>query len=530
MPKNEPEIRRGVTLTTRGGSARATADCFFLPRSEAEAVRAVEAVRRSVPDGTRGALTLAGTERSFEAHFLPCEHAAPSAASGNVTPRSVLSSRRLRGGVRVLGETTTPRGEPALRVRALAGTSFGELLRSVRHGGVEAMPFSCPTAEAISLGGALAVNTHSRTSATYGGLFAEHVRRFTLIGADGRRYDCHAEAETSLERRLFRYVPGALGALGFVTEMELELARIPADTVVVTEVLASRAADPAASVMSYLDHAAADARSHSFSEGFALVFFGTPERGRGVVLGRRRLRPGERRPATLPLFRESAELNLLVQLFAHRYPGVARTLAARLVGSRRNFCAPYQRWAFFQSSYDDGAERFSRRSRETGQADFPTHLGLVHQGWVLTGTALLPFLELAIGLFALPEFEPVAAALEFFDVGPLPAAKNPLDPSRALGGGSDFYDRHAGTHVLTLSIAVRDTRLRELGVAFCHALSEAAFARGLDVVVQLNKQHHVTTATLRAMHETALGELRALRTELDPYGFIGSRTLERLGV
>jgi hypothetical protein len=81
-----------------------------------------------------------------------------------------------------------------------------------------------------------------------------------------------------------------------------------------------------------------------------------------------------------------------------------------------------------------------------------------------------------------------------------------------------------------LSIAVRDARLRALGAAFCHTLSERAFARGLAVVVQLNKQHHVTTATLRAMHEPALDELRTLKAELDPHGLIGSRTLERLGV
>jgi len=517
MPTHGLEIRRGVSLTTRGGSAQATADHYLLPRTEAEAELAMAAARRCLPQGARGALTLAGAERSFEAHFLP-------RAEG--TPRVVVSSRRLRGEVRVLGDVTTPGGESALAVRALAGTSFGELLRAVKHAGFEAMPFSCPTADAISLGGALAVNTHSRTSLTYGGLFAQHVRRFTLLAPDGRRYDCHASAETALERRLFRYVPGALGALGLVTELELELARIAPSVRVVTEVL-ERDADPATSVTAYLSRVAADAHARVFSEGFNLVFFGPPGRGSGVVVGRRRLVGGEPSPPTLPLFRERSSLNVFVQTFAHRFPGVARALAAGLLAPGRTFSAPYYRWAFFQSSYDEGWERLSRRGSPETRL-FATELGLVHQGWVMTSAALPPFVALASDLFAEREFESVAEALEFFDVLPLPAPVSPLDPSLAVASG--LNPATATTHVLTLSIAVHDARARELAAAYCHTLTARAVTQGLAVVVQLNKQHHARPSLLRAMHHTALAELSALKATVDSEGLLGSGSLERLGV
>ncbi|HTQ06769.1 MAG TPA: FAD-binding protein [Polyangiaceae bacterium] len=519
MPSRDLDVRRDVTLTPRGGSTSGTANYYFLPKNVEEVLRAVTHARELLVDGAPGGLTPAGAERSFEAHFVP---------RASVAPRVVLSSQKLRGDVRVLGETTTERGVPALAVRARAGTSFGELLGAVRAAGFYAMPFSCPTAEAISLGGALAVNTHGRMSATYGGLFAEHVRRFTLLGADGRSYDCHAAAESELERRLFRYVPGALGALGFVTEMELELAHVAPDAYVVQEILHNRRGDPAASVASYLAHVAAERRQPFFGEGIGLVFFGAPGRGTAVIFGERRAAARDAAFARLPLLNESARVNMFVQAFAHRVPKLAREVATRILAEGRTFSAPYYRWLFFQSSYDDGVAALERRKKRPLFGFEPT-LGLVHQAWVLTTAALPAFFALASDLFATPEFEPVARGIEWFDVLRLPAPSAPLDPSRAVrdeGATSAASD----THVITLSVAVRDARSRELASSFCRTLVERAVARGLAVVVQLNKQHHVEPALLRRMHRAALAELGALKHEVDPDGFIGSRSLERLGL
>jgi FAD/FMN-containing dehydrogenase len=508
----ELELRRSVALTPRGGTTPSRADFQLLPASPESAVEAFTRARE-LTRGRRLALTLAGAERSFESHFLP---------RGDADPSVVVSSKRLRGRVELLGKTTGADGD-VLRVSALAGTSFGELCQTVHATGAEFMPFSCPTAEAISLGGALAVNTHGRTSSTYGGLFAEHVTAFRLVDPNGRVHDCRADADTELERTLFRTVPGALGALGLVTDMELELRAVSPRAEVVVEVLEARDGDPLPTVRSYLERVGDNAKQafRPWSEGLSLVFFGAPARGTSIVMGRRRGGRVERRRSTLPLFRESSESNLYAQAFSHRFPLIARALAARLLRPGRSFRAPYYRWAFFQSSYDECAARLERRKPLLLEAlGFEGTLGLVHQGWVVASAGLEAFVLLAAELLELPEYAPVVAGLEFFDVIALPRPTTPLEPSHAVGGDA---------HVSTLSIAVHEPSERELAEAFCRELSERAYARALPVVVQLNKQHHVAPAVLRTMHRSALEELARVKARVDPDGVLGSRTLERLG-
>ncbi|HEX6276068.1 MAG TPA: FAD-binding protein [Polyangiaceae bacterium] len=509
----ELELRRAVALAPRGGAAGRRADVVLLPASEASAALAFARARELVGE-RRGGITLAGAERSLEAHFLPQSGAGPNA---------VVSSKRLRGRVEVLG--TSPSEDGAmLRVRALAGTSFGELCRAVQATGAEFMPFSAPTAEAISLGGALAVNAHARASSTHGGLFAKHVRSFRLVDPSGRVHECRSDADGELERELYRSVPGALGSLGLVTELELELRPVSPRAEVVVEVLERSVGDPAPAVRSYLARVADERRDgfRRWSEGLGLVFLGVPGRGACVVLGRRLGGRVEPRRSTLPLFRESAESNLFVQAFSHRYPGIARSLAAQLLRPGRSFRAPYYRWTFFQTSYDECAARVERRK--------PVHFelfglgdgfGLVHQAWVVASSALAAFVALAAEVFARPEYEPVADALELLDALPLPAPTTPLEPSRCVGGDA---------HVVTANVAVRTPSERELAVALCRELSERAHEGGLPVVVQLNKQHHVAEAVLRTMHRAALDDLERVRARVDGDGVLGSETLQRLGI
>jgi FAD/FMN-containing dehydrogenase len=508
------ERRRRVSLTPRGGLAHAEADDYYLPRSEDEAREALELARGRAAAG-EFALTLSGAERSFESHFLPVEQAGS---------RVLLSARRLRGDVCVLGQGTDASGEPVLRVRARAGTSFAELLRVVHASGADVMPFSCPTADAISLGGALAVNTHSRTSATYGGLFGERVRRFRLLSPLGEVHDCHAEAPRALERELFRTVPGALGALGLVTELELELCAVSPHAEVIAEVLSAFERAPGAAAGEYLERVAAN-RAQGFrpwTEGLSLVLLGSPSRGTAVVMGRRRAGQREPRRSTLPLFRESGGLNLLVQGVSHRVPAFAHAVTRRLLRPGKSFTARYDRWAFFQSSFDHGSERLGLRPPPLWDVlGLDSRLGLVHQGWVVGAAGLASFLELAAELFERPEYAPAAADLEFFDALPLPPPARPLDAAQLVRGEA---------HVCTLSIAVRDPHGKHAAMGLCHDLSESAHARGLPVVVQLNKQHHVSQTTLRAMHAPALRALSRLKAELDPEAVIRSRTLERLGI
>ncbi len=493
----------GRTLRTRGGLESASVQRIATPRSTAEASDLLR-------DAAASAVTLVGAQRSFEGHFLP-----PHSAAGALC----LSSERLRGGARVVESSASG----TLRVRALAGTSFGELLAFVHAEAGDFMPFSCPTAEAISLGGALAVNTHGRTSDTYGGFFADRVRWFRLVGAAGRVYECHAESSSELERELFRYVPGALGALGLVTELELELAAIGPRAIVCAHVLEQRTADLLATVGTYArladdNRVGADFR---WPEGVSAVFFGPPSSGRSVVMARTRESKANSSSKTLPLFGGSRAGAAALQAVLHRFTAPASSLAARVLAPGRSFSSEYQRWAFFQSSYDAAAERLARLAPWQRFLPVDPYLTLVHQGWVVPRHAILDFMALYQRELERDEYRALHPKLEFQDVLAVPRSVSPLNPS---------HRHERGSHIFTLSIALPHARPELLATArkFCSALSRKGHALG--VLVQLVKQLHADDALLREMYRQPLSELCALKRRVDPHAVFRTRTLERLGV
>jgi len=88
------------------------------------------------------------------------------------------------------------------------------------------VPYCMPSASYIRVGGGLASNTFSRMAARWG-REERYLQQFTLVGADGRVYDCHPrQPDGSLEKRLFLAVPGALGYLGVVTSARYALRRV----------------------------------------------------------------------------------------------------------------------------------------------------------------------------------------------------------------------------------------------------------------------------------------------------------------
>ncbi len=489
------------TLITRGGLESTSVRELLLPATAEEA--------SAILTQTQAAVTLVGAQRSFEGHFLP-----PYGADG-----LCVGSERLRGGLKVGGKS--PSG--ALCVRALAGTSFGELLREVHAQAGDYMPYSCPTAEGISLGGALAVNTHGRTSDTYGGFFADHVRWFRVVGGDGRSYECHADAATELERELFRYVPGSLGALGLVTELELELAAISPRARVAARVLEQRSGDALGSVAAYARLADDNrvAGGFRYSEGVSAVLFGAPASGRSLVMARSRADESDARAATLPLFGANPARAALLQAFLHRFTAPAQWLAPRLLAQGRSFESEYYRWAFFQSSYDLAAERLKRLTRLRRVLPLDPRLTLVHQGWVVPRGAIVPFMALYLRELARAEYAVLHPRLEFQDVLAVPQSSSPLNPSA----------RHeCGSHIFTLSIALPHARpeLVNLARRFCRELSSKAYELG--VLVQLVKQLHADDQLLREMYRQPLSALVAIKRRVDPHGRFRSRTLERLGV
>jgi hypothetical protein len=415
-------------------------------------------------------------------------------------------------------------GAAALRVRVRAGSDFAELLAAVHGAGLDYMPHTCPTAASISLGGALAANTHGRTSQTYGGYFADHVPWFRLIGADGRAYECASDSPGGIEQALYRYVPGSLGALGLVTELEIELISIAPNERVITEVLETREADPCGILRAYRaaarDNTGAPRR---WSEGISAVFFGRPHIGTSVLLGRSRDETLTKTPV-LPLFRDRPTQDAILHGLLHRFPAHAQTLAAMLFRRIRRFGSEYYRWAFFQSAYDAAIARLSSNGygwRALGMIGVDPRLTLVHQGWAMPDEALEAFMQVYFDLIERPQHRLVAECCEFQDLLPLPCASAPLSASHGF---------HGGSHIFTLSCAVRSAAQIAAAKAFCAELSLRGHRHDLGVRVHLVKQLHVEDDVLREMYREPLAELRALKRRVDPHGLLRSRTLERLDV
>jgi FAD/FMN-containing dehydrogenase len=504
---------RGRTLVPKGGLLEGRPERIFYPQNESEAQALLGAL---AADGAP-TVTCVGAERSFDGHFLP-----PKAAGRAVA----VSSRELRSPPVILGEDEDSTGQRVLWVRVSAGMLLGELLDAVNLGAQEWMFFTCPTSEWISVGGAHAANCHSRTSSTYGGLFADHVRRFTLIDAAGRRHDCRADAPLAIDRTLFRMVPGSFGALGFVTELELALRRASPWQLVNTKVQHSRMAALETGVNTFARLTAENAGGRRFSEGVGFMLFGHPLHGLSTLFSGNTLDARERRPrSAIPLFEERPRRNAVLQGLSNRVPQLANTPARYLFREGREFLSNLRLWAFYQSSYDDAARVLARPGAGWDFARRVTQvqplLRLVHQTWVLPRASLWPALKLHAELSDRAEFREVRAASESQDVIPSPATDWPLHPGRAYPDGS---------YAFSLSFSAHPKRKASAAAIsdYCSRLTQLASERVEGMRVHLLKQLHCDDALLHRQYADELAQLRRVKSEIDPHGRFSSRVLERL--
>ena len=504
---------RGRALVPKGALVEGRPERVVYPRNEAEVERLFEDWDRAgVP-----AVTCVGAERSFEGHFLPATRAVGALA---------VSSRELRGAPVVLGEEQKPNGQRVLWVRVAAGVGLGELLDAVNASGQEWMFFTCPTSEWISVGGSLAANCHSRSSDTHGGLFADHVRRFTLIDAAGRRHDCRADAPEAIDRTLFRMVPGSFGALGFVTELELELRHASPWRTVTSKVEYSRVGALEEGVRTFGELAQMNSGGKRWDEGIGLMLFGSPGRGLCTLISGNSSDARERDPrSAIPLFEARPGRNAVLQGLSNRLPQFTNSLARHTFREGREFQTNLRCWSFFQSSYDDAGRLLARQgagwelARRVTQID--PQMQLVHQTWTLPRSSLWPAVKLHAELLDAPEFREVLGANEMQDAIPSPATSWPLHPGHAYPGGS---------YVFSLSFSAHPRRKVSVQALtdYCARLSELGSERVEGMRVHLLKQLHCDDALLRRQYATELGALRRVKAEIDPTSRFGSRTLERL--
>lgn len=469
----------------KGGLDEGHARCWF-PSSPTELF---ELYRQARAQGRR--LTLVGAQKSFGGHFL-CP---PGADACDVTGFG-RASQPLE---------TSPDGAEKW-VSVAAGVTFKQLLRQFPG----YRPESPPTSDGISVGGALASCTHNM-----GGFFADSVRAFTLLAPNGQAYRC-SPGGSSLERALYGFAPGAFGALGVITDIELRLRAVPPDLFVHIEVLSGGRVTGSR----YLEDLWRAADDPKHEPGHGMFLFGCEDRytllADSLHVGSR---PRPRREMLLTA--DKPRLHAALQGLSNRYPGLARQIALGAFRPGRAFSADWYGFLFFQRSYDSAHQILSQRtplfSTLRGLGVDP-RLTVCHQTWCFPREQAGQFMDLYWATMRrYPGIEQRAEQQDLIG----------LRPSRWPAHAT--WGNHQGSGLLTPSFAVRRGSAEHARVEdFVRELSRVAFAKNPRFKLMLLKQTACDDDLLRAMHAAYLAQLRQLKAQVDPEQILTSRLLLRL--
>jgi len=473
-------------LKVLGGLFEARAP-ILLAKSQDDVITAFERAERS---GHR--LAIAGAKRSFGEHYLP--------SAGDV----VLDVEELDRGATLLSEEA----DGSLWVRAGGGTTFRDL-RKLFPGHRTYCP---PTADTISLAGALATCTHSS-----GGYFADSVRAFSVLGPSGVVLRCTRGAP-GLAGRLYEAVPGSLGALGVTTDIELRLTPIDPEQIVLVHALYAGRSDSGA-YLGYLEQASDDPR---YGEGSGAVVYGN--RGHAIVFGDELLPPGQKFKGPQALLTDdNIGQQALTQALVNRAPRLAEWLVSRAYTQGIARWAPWYGFQFFQRSFDEAHRRMAaggpgaRALRLLGVRD---RMPFCHTAWFFPRAEMRAFADCYFDVLGrYPGLERRAEQQDFVLLRPCNW------PSHSMGR------TEGGIGVLTASFQVDrgGESERRTSEFFREVTAESArYAPGARV--SLCKQIHARPEDLRSMHADFARSMRSLRQEVDPKGILSSRLLQALGV
>jgi FAD/FMN-containing dehydrogenase len=437
-------------------------------------------------------VTVAGAKRSFGEHYLPPD--------GGV----VLDVAELDRGATLLSEED----DGSLWVRAGGGTTFRDLRRLFP----EHRTYCPPTADRISLAGALATCTHNSA-----GYFADSVRAFSLICPSGVTHHCSRDA-AGLPGKLFEHVPGSLGALGVTTDIELRLSPIARDQQVLVHAVYAGRSDSGA-YLGYLEQVADDPR---YSEGAGAVVYGN--RGHAIVFGDELLAPGQRHRGPRALLTDEAiGQQALTQTLVNRLPRLAEWIVSRAYRQGIARWAPWYGFQFYQRSFDEAHLRMAKRGlgarilRLFGVRD---RMPVCHMSWFFPRAELRAFASAYFDMLGrYPGLEHWGEQQDFVLLGPSQW------PCHSMGRTS------AGVGVFTASFGVeRDGESQRRTVEFFREFTAVCVRSIPGTRVSLCKQIHANTADLRSMHADFVQAVRALRLEVDPKGILTSRLLQSLGL
>jgi hypothetical protein len=436
-------------------------------------------------------VTLVGAQKSFGGHFL-CPPGAEACDVTGLGRASELVERTANGS--------------AIWVRVAAGVTFKQLLGEFPG----YRPENPPTSDGISIGGALASCSHNMA-----GYFADGVRAFRLLAANGQSYRCSPDG-TELERALYEFAPGAFGAFGVMTDIELRLRAVPADLSIQVEVLSrGRVAD--SRCLEELFRAADDPKHEP---GHGMFLYGREDRY--ALLADSFVTGSGRRPrARMLLTADRPRLHAALQGLSNRYPSLARRIALSAFRPGRLFSADWYGFLFFQRSYDTAHEILSSPSplfaalRGLG---VDPRLTVCHQTWCFPREQATEFMRLYWS--TMKRYPGIERRAEQQDMVALRPCRWPAHAS--------WGNRH-GSALLTPSLAVRrGSSEHARAEAFFRELSRVAFAQNPRFKLMLLKQAACDDGLLREMHGPYVARLRELKRHVDPDRLISSKLLERL--
>lgn len=451
----------------------------------------VRAALRSAAESGRK-VSLASGQRSFGKQYLP------------VPEGVVLDVGDLERSATALEGTS----DGSLWIRAGGGTRFSDL-RSLFPQHRTSCP---PTADSISLAGALSACTHSAS-----GFFADSLRAFRLECANGASYVCRRGAP-GLSGELFRHVVGAFGALGVMTDIELCLSPIAPEQKVVVNALyagSSRTLE----CFDVLERTADDPR---YREGHGIFIYGLW--GHAITFGDELLDAGDqRRGPAAPLMGDDVTTQMLLQAVGNRFPAFAEWIVARTFPQGAARRAPWYGFQFYQRSYDalhrvmSGTSALATALRLAG---VPRGLPICHTSWFFPRESMRAFVT---GYFEiLSRYPALVRRIEQQDVVLLPPSRWPCHSMGETAGKLG---------ILTATFSVRaGERSQSQAEDFARTVTREAPSFASGARVSLCKQIHADPAVLRPMHHDYVKRLEHYRAIVDPTGLLQSSFLAELGV
>lgn len=481
----------------------------FSVRSAEDILSVYRVAERRKRNGATVAITTRASGFSFGEHALP-----PSPHTAE--HRWLMTTQHLPASVAVHHRSAEAQEEGIVRVTAGAGLTFREFHAALDDERWLHVPFSVPTADGITLGGALAANTLSRSS-SIDGFFLDHVHAFTLVTPRGI-IRCAPDAEDPLARELFFAFPGSQGMFGCVTDITLDVQKVPVGGHVRTTVLTATG-NRARFVREFLAHARDAARQQRMGEtggwdkGVYAAAGGYPGgTGRWHVYGSRANAASPQHPS-FPLYGEHPTLHTWAQILSHHCPRIPQEAMRWVFPEGRSFDDPLYTYTYFQNSHPR-----ARHSPGILGRVLPATMPVTQQTWVMHPDTLEHVLEHVRTLLCRKEFRPIAGWVELQDILLLPRSTALLSPC---------YDREEAI-AYTISCAAdmdgpRSTLVRE----FLSTLSIQAFARW-GATVHLLKEAYCPDDLLRQMYAPALEKAQMLRATVDPHHVIRTALSDRL--